>query len=36
MYNLVGEMFDYEAGMDFNAPSLMTAYKLEEVEGLIR
>lgn len=36
MYDLVEEMFNYKTGMDVNAPSLMTAYELEEVEGLIR
>lgn len=36
MYDLVEEMFDYKTGMDINAPSLMAAYELEEVEGLIR
>lgn len=36
MYELVSEMFSYEAGMDKNAPPLMTAYEYEEAKDLIR
>jgi len=36
MYGLVGEMFNYEAGTDKNAPPLMTAYEYEEAKDLIR
>jgi formate dehydrogenase subunit beta len=36
MYGLVGEMFNYEAGTDKNAPPLMTAYEHEEAKDLIR
>lgn len=36
MYGLVNEMFNYEAGMDKNAPPLMTAYEYEEAKDLIR
>ncbi len=36
MYDLVDELFHYKPGMDKDAPPLMTAYELEEAEGLIR
>jgi formate dehydrogenase (coenzyme F420) beta subunit len=36
MCGLVGEIFDYEAGTDKNAPPLMTAYEYEEAKDLIR
>jgi len=36
MYDLVGEMFGHKTGMDINSASLMAAYELVEVEGLIR
>jgi len=36
MCGLVNEMFNYEAGMDKNAPPLMTAYEYEEAKDLIR
>jgi len=36
MCGLVSEMFSYEAGMDKNAPPLMTAYEYEEAKDLIR
>ncbi len=36
MYGLVDEMFHYVAGIDKNAPPLMTAYEYEEAKDLIR
>jgi len=34
MYNIVGDLFDYQAGTDKDAPPLMTVYEDEEAEGL--
>jgi len=36
MYDLVDELFHFKAGMDKDAPPLMTHYELEEAEDLIR
>ncbi len=36
MYDLVDELFHFKAGMDKEAPPLMTHYELEEAEDLIR
>ena len=36
MEEIVEELFEYRAGMDKDAPPLMTAYQLEECEDLIR
>ncbi len=36
MSNLVDEIFHYKAGLDKNAPALMTAYEPVEAEDLIR
>jgi len=36
MYEVVGELFHYEAGMDKDAAPLLTAYELEEAEDFIR
>ena len=36
MYELVGDLFQFEAGMDKEAPPLMSHYEQEEAEGLIR
>ena len=36
MYELVGELFQFKAGMDKEAPPLMSHYEQEEAEGLIR
>ncbi len=36
MYDLVDELFHFKAGMDKDAPPLMTHYELEEAEDFIR
>jgi len=36
MYELVDELFHYQAGTDKEAAPLLTAYELEEVEDFIR
>lgn len=36
MCSEVDELFDYKAGMDKDASPLMTSYKMQEAEGLIR
>ncbi len=36
MYEIVGELFQYKAGMDKNALPLLTAYESTEVEDFIR
>ena len=36
MYDLVDELFHFKAGMDKDAPALMTHYEQEEAEDLIR
>ncbi len=36
MYDLVDELFQYQAGTDKEAPPLMTAYEVEEAEDFIR
>ena len=36
MYDLIDELFHFKAGMDKEAPPLMTHYELEEAEDLIR
>jgi coenzyme F420-reducing hydrogenase beta subunit len=36
MYDLTNELFHYKAGMDKDAPALMTHYEKEEIEGLFR
>jgi len=36
MYDIVGELFHYQAGMDKSAPPLLTAYELTDVEDFIR
>ena len=36
MYELVDELFHYQAGMDKSASPLLTAYEVEEVEGIFR
>jgi ferredoxin len=36
MYDIVGRLFQFKAGMDKGASPLMTHYQLEEAEGFIR
>ena len=36
MYDIVGELFQFKAGMDKDAPPLMTHYEQEEAEDLVR
>ena len=36
MYDIVGDLFQFKAGMDKDAPPLMTHYEYEEAEDLIR
>jgi len=36
MYDIVGDLFGFKAGMDKEAAPLLTAYALEEAEDLIR
>jgi len=36
MYDIVGDLFQFKAGMDKDAPSLMTHYEQEEAEDFIR
>ena len=36
MYDIVGELFQYKAGMDKEAAPFLTAYDMEEAEDLIR
>jgi len=36
MYDLVDELFHFKAGMNKDAPPLMTHYEQEEAEDLIR
>jgi formate dehydrogenase subunit beta len=36
MYDLVGKLFQYKAGMDKEAAPFLTAYEVEETEDLIR
>jgi len=36
MYDIVGELFNFRAGMDKESPPLMTHYEQEEAEGFIR
>ena len=36
MYDIVSDLFQFKAGMDKDAPPLMTHYEQEEAEGLVR
>ena len=36
MYDIVGELFDFKAGMDKESPPLMTHYEQEEAEDFVR
>ena len=36
MYDIVDELFQYQAGTDIEAPALLTAYEQEEAEGVFR
>ena len=36
MYDIVGELFDFKAGMDKDVAPLMTHYEQEEAEDFIR
>ena len=36
MYDIVGDLFQFKAGVDKEAPSLMTHYEQEEAEDFIR
>jgi hypothetical protein len=35
-YDIVGELFHYQAGMDKEASPLLTAYEVEEAEDFFR
>lgn len=35
MYDIVGELFQYKPGMDKDASPLLTAYEVDEAEGLV-
>ncbi len=36
MYDIVGDLFHFKAGIDKDAAPLLTAYELEEAEDFIR
>ena len=36
MYDIVDELFDYKAGMDKEAPSLLACYEDTDIEDFIR